>query len=88
MKKKIYEKGKEDGAEEGLEEGEESAIWALSFSDMIIQLMVFFVLLLSISVPNAEQFKEMMEQIQSKLKKVEPTKTEAGTFSLRQVKLN
>ncbi|MBI3582749.1 MAG: OmpA family protein [Nitrospinae bacterium] len=78
MGKKNYDKGREDGVEEGYEDGEETAIWALSFSDMIIQLMVFFVLLLSISVPNAEQFNAVMEQLQSKFKKtVEPTKLEA-----------
>lgn len=74
---KKSEKERQEGIEEGFEDGEETSIWALSFSDMIIQLMVFFVLLLSLSVPNAEKFKEAMEQIQSNFKKtVEPTKLE------------
>jgi chemotaxis protein MotB len=77
MEKKIYEKGREDGIEEGYEDGEETAIWALSFSDMVIQLMVFFILMLSLSVPNEEKFKEVIESIQSQIKKkVEPTKIE------------
>lgn len=77
MKKNISEKDKQAGVDEGIEEGEESLLWAVTFGDMMTQILAFFVLLLAISVPNAEKFKEAMEQIQSHFKKtVEPTKLE------------
>ena len=77
MEKNSFDKTKQEGVDEGIEEGEESLLWAVTFGDMMTQILAFFILILAISVPNAEKFKEAMEQIQSHFKKtVEPTKLE------------
>ncbi len=73
----MSEKDRLNAVDEGMEEGEESLIWVVTFGDMVTQLLAFFILLLALSVPNAEVMKEVMEQIQSQFKKkVEPTKLE------------
>jgi chemotaxis protein MotB len=77
MKGKQSEKDRQDALDEGIGEGEESLIWAVTFGDMMTQILAFFILLLALSVPNVEKFKEIMEQIQAQFKKkVEPTKLE------------
>jgi chemotaxis protein MotB len=78
MERKSYNKGKDDGIDEGFGEGEESYLWAVTFGDMMTQILAFFILIVAISVPNLDKFKEAVEQIQSQFKKkVEPTKYEA-----------
>ncbi|MEK6590176.1 MAG: OmpA family protein [Nitrospinota bacterium] len=78
MERKSYNKGKDDGIDEGFGEGEESYLWAVTFGDMMTQILAFFILIIAISVPNLDKFKEAVEQIQSQFKKkVEPTKYEA-----------
>jgi chemotaxis protein MotB len=78
MDRKSYNKGKNDGIDEGFGEGEESFLWAVTFGDMMTQILAFFILIVAISVPNLDKFKEAVEQIQSQFKKkVEPTKYEA-----------
>lgn len=78
MERKSYNKGKNDGIDEGFGEGEESYLWAVTFGDMMTQILAFFILIIAISVPNLDKFKEAVEQIQSQFKKkVEPTKYEA-----------
>jgi|SRR3989338_979413 len=77
MKNSKPEKFKQEGIDEGISEGEESLLWAVTFGDMVTQILAFFILIMALSVPNAEKFKEAMEQIQAQFrKKVEPTKLE------------
>lgn len=77
MKRGISEKDILGAVDEGTEEGEERYLWAVTFSDLMTQVLAFFILLLALTVPNAEVMKEVMEQIQSQFKKkVEPTKLE------------
>ncbi|MBW1780320.1 MAG: OmpA family protein [Deltaproteobacteria bacterium] len=58
-----------------LEENDEQAGWIVTFSDLMTLLLVFFVLLYSISALNIEKFKEAMTSIQVSLgEKIPPVR--------------
>jgi len=72
MKKKsssyLIKRVKSKSYEEGFEDGISENIWLMTFSDLFSLLLVFFVILLMISVPDQAKMKDTMDMIQKALK--------------------